>query len=385
MDDNKKPGFEPEANGQKPQNGGASFFDQKKDDASFAPKPVESGAKSFFDSAAPKVEEGEIVSPEVKSEKPEEPHGGSEAKIEEDAKDQPFESASENFVEKLRDTLVEAGINMQKVRSYFIGCVIFAVIVVVFIFGGMKGYRFLKQKFEALPEGSGEVSEEISQEGAKPLSVFPEPLGSALLLGQEKGAFKGFPNPSLSIAYELGAETERFQKRFVQQVEFLNEMRSTVKTDVFRLLDQSRQREKALADYMTALVEQENEGRKIFEEIDALIRLMEVRFTNAVEAKTLYETRFFEFLKNLQGRESDEMLQGFIEMAQEAAEAKAEYNALSKLKAHYETVLRWISTRRTTIDLNTEALIKGVKVVGVEGSDLELILTPESLSKEVEE
>lgn len=391
MDDQHKPEPGNGTNGQITPNGlgSASFFDQKKDDDEVFVKPPsapESGVKNFFENAASHGAEGEIIaSPhEVKSEQPKEPNAVAEVSVIDEEKDAPLASSTENFLEKFRDTLAESGIDMSKLRSYLVGCVIFLVLVFALFFGGMKGYRFLRQKFSDIPEASQAPSETGVLPAENSSEIFPESLESAVLLGEELGAFRNFPNPPLAIAYELGKEAQRFQKRFVQQIDFLNEMRSTVKTDVFRLLDQSRNREKALSDYMETLIREENAGREISAEIDGLIRLMETRFNNAVEAKTLYETRFFETLKNLQGKESDEMLQGFTDMAEQAAAAKGQFHALSKLKAHYETVLRWISLRRTTIELNKEALIKGVKVVGVEGSDLELILTQESLSSEVE-
>ncbi|MBI5754910.1 hypothetical protein HZA41_01680, partial [Candidatus Peregrinibacteria bacterium] len=328
----------------------SSFFDQKKDDEEvFAAQPVapDSSAKSFFENAAQNVQEGEVISlsQEVKGDASKEVHASEESQLVSEPTPAPFDDPSDNFFEKIKHTLTESGISMQTIRSYVIGCLIFIVVVFSLIFGGMKGYRFFLQKFSEIPAEEGvSQTEAPSEVSPEPLVVFPESLEFAILLGQEPGSFLHFPNPPLAIAYELGYFAERWQERFVQQVNFLREMRSTVKTDVFRLLDQSRNREEALGNYLAVLIKQENEGRKIASEISALIPLLEVRFTNAIEAKTLYETRFFESLKNLQGKESDEMLKGFIEMAQDAASAKGQFHALSKLKAHYETVLKWIST-----------------------------------------
>ena len=118
-----------------------------------------------------------------------------------------------------------------------------------------------------------------------------------------------------------------------------------MKTDVFRLLDQSRTREKTLNDYADVLMKKKMKDTK-FPRKFLLISLMEVRFNNAVEAKMLYETRFFESLKNLRGRSRMRCYRVLLKWGKKRLKPKR-FHALTKLLAYYETVLKWVSARRT--------------------------------------
>ena len=57
--------------------------------------------------------------------------------------------------------------------------------------------------------------------------------------------------------------------------------------------------------------------------------------------------------------------------------SKARYKAIGNMTHMYGQILRKMRVRIRDIELNREALITGVKVFDVKGSDLELILDPD--------
>ena len=58
---------------------------------------------------------------------------------------------------------------------------------------------------------------------------------------------------------------------------------------------------------------------------------------------------------------------------------RAQYLARLKLVEYYELVLTSMERRINDIDLNEEALIKGIQVVEIAGSDLDLIIQEDEL------
>lgn len=72
-----------------------------------------------------------------------------------------------------------------------------------------------------------------------------------------------------------------------------------------------------------------------------------------------------------------ENLNDFVDVSQEQVEIKAQYQSRQKLYELIYNALLYLNARIEDVTLNKEALVKGVQVVDVRGSDLELIFDEE--------
>ncbi len=318
---------------------------------------------------SPEIQEGEILS-------------GTQLKPESHQETDPLlqeESPQETFYDRLKDTLDEANINVSKIISYSVGCLVLIAIFGSSIYFGLKWW----QNRSIVTEKSKveEPQEEEPQMVEKPFSR-DLALDIGLFIGRELGSFSGFQDKSLSIAFLLGTEMKRFQKRFIQQVDILRSMRNMVKTDLKAYLDQSRDRAKSLDDYANAMNDQKSEAVKVLSELESLIALFETEFHNNESTQAEYEQRFFLALQNYRGRESQELLEKFVMFGRDQVEVRAWFYALRSLRDSYKRVLAFMDKKIQDISLNRKALISGVQVVPVEGSDLNLVITPQSLEGE---
>jgi phage shock protein A len=159
----------------------------------------------------------------------------------------------------------------------------------------------------------------------------------------------------------------------------LLKLQNAFATDIQQLLDGSGDREETLNLHLIELRESYQESldtrRIVNEEKDKL----KVQFNEATTQKDKLEKDFFAALDKLESSKSNDMLNAFIEVSKNQIELKAEYNSLSKISKLFDTALVNMDARIKDIDLNRDALIQGVKVVDIKGSDLELIIQESDL------
>jgi chromosome segregation ATPase len=117
-----------------------------------------------------------------------------------------------------------------------------------------------------------------------------------------------------------------------------------------------------------------DEAQNDYEELSTKRDELKEQFSEITTKKNEVEETFFNAIENLRGKESNELLIQFIQTSQNQIEVKAEYNALTKLKGMYETAVSNMDARIKDIEANRRALIEGVKVVDIKGSDIDLII-----------
>ena len=155
----------------------------------------------------------------------------------------------------------------------------------------------------------------------------------------------------------------------------LRELKNTLDIEVFKYLDQTRNRRNALDEYLEKLQHLERQGQEKLSEIDDRIKLLTQTFDNSAPTKEEYEQRFFEAIATLSGEESYQWLNEFIVVKRDMVEVRARYRALNRLKELYIVILEKARLKEKAIALNMEPLIKGVQVVPIEGADLNLLIS----------
>ena len=221
-------------------------------------------------------------------------------------------------------------------------------------------------------------------------------ITTALLFAQNKGVYTDRVTSDIAIALyygglqeprvqgETGISAATFYGELKDQADFVNvyveyvnnldHMQSLYKTDVYKLLDQSTKRDEVLLKHLDELVAMKDKGLRIQEQIGINLDDLKVSYESLNGEKNKGETDFFAALSDLQGQKSDTLLKQFIEVSQKQVALKARIAALTKLQAYYATALARLDKRLEAIDKNRDALIQGIRVVDVPGSDLDLII-----------
>lgn len=187
-------------------------------------------------------------------------------------------------------------------------------------------------------------------------------------LGIDPGILVGGSNPEIEIA-------SKFQT-FIRQLESLYNI---YQIELVPLLNAAQNRTTALDDHLKTFKEYYNLGVQNYESIQSIRANFSGTFdTNTLEKNAL-EGQFFDAMAVFEGRDAEESLKAFIALSQTQIDLKAKYLAFGKLEEMYKIVLENSLIRIKDIELNREALITGVQVVDVYGSDLNLILKENEL------
>lgn len=155
--------------------------------------------------------------------------------------------------------------------------------------------------------------------------------------------------------------------------EFANMYRS-MQVDVQELLNSSRDRQETLDEYDQELNYLLYIGKQNLEQLRTDAEKLTEKYTAAEAERDDYEARFFTRLKELDTYASIAMLNDFVVAAEEVINLRAQYKARVKLVGYYEALIVAMEARIRDIELNEEALVKGVKVVDITGSDIDLII-----------
>ena len=185
-------------------------------------------------------------------------------------------------------------------------------------------------------------------------------------------------DPATEAGENLGDNTESGDALTTAINDFAKIFES-LQVNVNELLNQSSDRSGTLTDYenelnyLIYLAGQNLETLK--EDSDSLVQ----KFNAVEESKAEQEARFFAKLADLDAPAAIGALDVFIAEGEDIVRLRAEYNARQKLISFYEQGLETLEFRLNDIQLNEEALIKGVQVVDLEGSTLDLVIEENEL------
>lgn len=341
--------------------------------------PFDAPEKPEQEKESEPVAEGEVVEEESKKDAPSE----EVPTMEEEGQGGAFD----DFKGKVQDALGEANIGKKQVFLFCGGCLFLIVFIALAVWGVGKlvtpGDEKPKEKpkqeepvkEEKKPTKKEEESEtEKKVEEREPVTEV-DTLSGGILLGQEAGRDELGLDESLVVARLIGEEAKEFHNRFVQQVALLRELKNMLDIDIYKYLDQTRNRRTSLEEYIAKFKGVELDARESLAEINDRLSLLKAAFENAVPRKDEYEARFFEAMRTLAGEESSQWLEEFVTSKRDLDETKARFRATAKLKEYYELVLAKVALRQKAIELNKEALVKGVQIVPIEGSNLDLIIS----------
>lgn len=278
--------------------------------------------------------------------------------------------------------------NLKKIIKYF---VIFAVVAggVIFYFCGGKDLIFkpsiqppqqeLPQKQEIIPDKdfvtavidtSLKTGEGENILGADNLTPY---LQNAYTIGTQ--TITKNVNTGINTAIDVGSRKPLFEDNvFKKYVRVFNELRNATNTDIYSILNNSTDRAAELSNQLALLEDTYKRAQDQLDLITKEITSLKSDFKNIQEPRNNAEKTFFEDLKNGLPNESFDKLTEYILILQKQDEIKARHNALNNLSDYYKILLKKAGVRIEDMKKNRDALVQGVRVYEVPGSNVDVII-----------
>lgn len=324
----------------------------------------------------------------------------------EDIEDEEGGSFFQKFVKILR----MAGIGKKAFFSCFVVILLGAGIILFFSSGGnfsnisgtvQKVFSKIRSTF------SRETGEDIQGEEKPPVQTVFTPVHLGLETAFSAGVHKGlksrissvYMSPSLQNAYRFGflnipsevlSGTEDIfdiayyygyrgppSDRFAQYIFVLGAIQSALNTDVLALLDQTGNRSGVLENHIRELDQLLFTAQQMSSFIGQEMATFKGQFDSLKDLKRQAEKDFFLSVDVFEGSSARDDLEGFIKHGQDMVDLKARNLALNKAQTLYKSALRKLDANIRDLKANREALIKGVQVVDIQNSDLNIILQEE--------
>lgn len=284
----------------------------------------------------------------------------------------------EKFKADFDVVLKELGVSRRTFIASCIGCgVLIALIVLLVVFWGAIFGDDPRGVPTPPPEESPIVAIEeipaITAESTLPLYWIEPSLYSSILLG------KTVSLPAITPLFSLGEPSVFTPNLLVYAIDDLRRTTNFLAVDVLEMLKQSVYRTHALDAHIVLgkSLQKTLEDRKamLSTEYDSLQESLQAFSAKKNES----EQQFFGSAKQLLPEQTDAALSSFIENGREAFEFHARARAVSKVFDFYAIALPRLQKRIHDMEVNRDALLSGVQVTDVQGSDLRLILEDERL------
>lgn len=274
--------------------------------------------------------------------------------------------------------LEQAGITKGKIIGVIVGFVLVIVLIISAffipfgsIFGGGTSDNAAKNQQTEQPkktEKQTTITPE-AQSGTEVLNM-SEILGNEydyLVLGNDKisGAF---------FALSLGGEFVSSEHRFSYYMRHLNELQNLYATDVYKLLDQSYDRRATLSDFLNKMKVAIETGKQIQGEVSKAASNLNAAYLSTSSQEKGFETEFFTDIKDLRGQDSFTNLEKYVGFSQNAIRLRSYYKAYNYISSMYVNSLKKIEPRYQDVLVNFDALVKGVHIFDVTGSDINAII-----------
>ncbi len=343
-----------------------------------------------------KVPDENVVTPEVIENRSIEKESGNFSELE--SEPQKTEASVLSDVEPYRDEnygffhiLEQAGITKGKIFGIF-AIFVFVILGIIAAFyipfgnifnGGLKSNNVVQNQQNeesskvALPKKVEKQSvSEPQKESTLEIQNGTQALNMSEILGNEYN-YLVLGNDKISgvfFALHLGGEFSGSEHRFSYYMKHLNEMQNLYGEDIYKLLDQSYDRRKTLTDFLNKMKNAIEVGQQIQNEVSKAAENLNAADISLSEQRDIFETEFFTDIKDLRGQDSFNNLEKFVGFSQNALRLRAYYKAYNYIATMYLNSLNKLTPRYKDISVNFEALVKGVHVFDVQGSDINAII-----------
>jgi|GEM_PF-5326353 len=345
------------------------------------------------------AEEVEPIKPEKKSEEVEK-HENNEA-TKENLSESEGLNVRKSFLQSAgafsAGVLKSIGTALHNFRLKFDFRKLWIFVILVVIGGGLYAgyifkvheqiYNYVAGFFKAPPPVEVNIDNELLNEwGINTAIVFGDNRGSTrdLFANQLYDAyyfgFLGEPQvqgeTGITPAYYYGtlADITADANDFMRYINDLRALVSAYDVDVYKMLDQTTDREKGLNDYQAQMDTLMATATQNVKEINADIDDLKVSYDSLNADKSQSETDFFTALQGLAAQKSNFLLQSFIDVTQKQEALKARESALVSLLNYYSSAIKNLQIRIVSIKQNHAVLVQGIHVINIPGANLNIIL-----------
>ncbi|MEK9159189.1 MAG: hypothetical protein AAB383_00515 [Patescibacteria group bacterium] len=272
----------------------------------------------------------------------------------------------------LMDLLREANLSPRHLKFCCSGILV-VLLLVGFVFGGKAALNWWQERpDEETPVE--EPDEPVETPADDDYSFLDPSVLGGILVGEDSGE----EDPATGVGEDLGDNSDSGDS-FSDQINDFAKIFESLQVDVNELLNQSNNRLSTLRDYEGELNYHLFLAVQNLETLQAESNGLAEKFAAVEEDKERLELNFFERLQDLDAPAVNGALNAFVEAGQDIVRLRAEFNARQKLISYYEQAVVALELRIADIGFNEEALVKGVRVVDLEGSTLDLIIQGEDL------
>lgn len=277
------------------------------------------------------------------------------------------------FKENFWDVLEQAGITKKKIIIFLISL---GVLIFVFAFFLMRG-------------GDNDVSE-VENTDTDTVSEFNVPeagvysLVSSYIFGLEYSLpvepIEARPigalgdASSIDAALAFGDTKGALGEKFIGYIDLLRKLQNIYQTDVYAMMDSSLDRRAVLNSHIVEMDNLITLTVQAIADIDSDMERLSSEYTQVAEEKELFEKAFFSTAQELYGVQAKQNLDFFVEAGKRAGEIKARHTADSTVRNMLVNSLSVLQPRYQDIQSNTDALVKGVKIFDIPGSDIKAII-----------
>lgn len=258
------------------------------------------------------------------------------------------------------DIIKESGLSGRHFKFCCGGVAVLALIAGL-AFGAIKGWDYYQNREPA------DVPVETPVE--TPSTLFDSQIEVGIKIGFEQAEKDSATDAVEDLGSGGNAET-----RFARMVEDFQEIYNILQVDVQAMLDQSNDRALSLDRYVAELDSYNNTAQLNLRQLERENEALVAQFELTDAEKNSFEQDFFNHMNELNGNAGEDSLREFIDAAKSATEIRANYRARARLALYYTSALEKLDLRLKDIQFNKEALVKGVRVVEIAGSDLDLIV-----------
>jgi len=282
------------------------------------------------------------------------------------------------------------------------GCAVLAILVGLFFFNlPQRAFDTVKNFFMGTPSTQQEQTQESEVVIPSEVTGVTEGVESSILAGENKATTKEqleqgtetamitgedipkerVPTSAVSTAMMIGkkGEAELQDDKIASYMNVLLRLQNAFKTDIDELLSKAKDREVVLEAHIKQLEDVQQEAIETQNLISERKDEIKVEYDQVSTLKDQYEKDFFNAMDKLEGTEANDILTQFIDTSKRYTDLKAEYSALDKTFKLFDTAVKNMNARIKDIEYNRSALVKGVKVVDIKGSDLDLIIDESEL------
>ncbi|MBU1445786.1 hypothetical protein KKD70_00815, partial [Patescibacteria group bacterium] len=279
------------------------------------------------------------------------------------------------------------------------GCVVIVLLVAIFLFqipqrlfGAVSGFIFgdgsqnetvdtnvdgNDEQYEVSGNGTSAIQSifVIGHNRGITLEDFDSGAQTALLAGDDNVEANGVSG-AIRAGFVVGVSKVDFQNADIiaTYMNVLMKLQNAFSTDIHQMLNSAQNRSVALEAHISELDSLQEEALTTLREINEKKDNLKISFNEATTLKEKLEADFFVSIDQLEGNKANYLLDEFIETSKRQVDLKAQYNALNRLSELFDYATLNMDVRIKDIKYNREPLVKGIQVVDIKGSDLELII-----------